>query len=90
MSSYILQAPDFWHAFNTSAPSGGVGAAPQQQQIQSKAGNKLYTNGDGSGEQLQSPDGTMIGGLERRIVEADLPTGTEAEMGLGGMMAEMR
>ncbi|KAL1631999.1 Mitochondrial distribution and morphology protein 12 [Neofusicoccum ribis] len=90
MSSYILQAPDFWHAFNTSAPSGGVGAAPQQQQIQSKAGNKLYTNGDGSGEQLQSPDGTMIGGLERRIVEADLPTGAEAEMGLGGMMAEMR
>lgn len=85
MSSYILQAPDYWHAFNGG---GGGSGAPQQQQMpmQSRQVSKLFTNQEGSAEQLRSPAGSGIG----RIAEVELPAGLEAEMGIGGMMAEMR
>ncbi|KAK7708837.1 Mitochondrial distribution and morphology protein 12 [Botryosphaeria dothidea] len=85
MSSYILQAPDFWHAFNTAVPSGG--AAPtfhqhqQQQQIEASP-----ANGDVGGEMLQGQDGALMGDVDRRLPE--VPLEAEVEMGLGGMMAE--
>ncbi|KAL1630722.1 Mitochondrial distribution and morphology protein 12 [Diplodia seriata] len=89
MSSYILQAPDFWHAFNTAVPSGGGPSGPSQQQqqqqhqIMAERAAAAFTSGNG---ELASPPQEVVPAAGGR--EAVVPMDAEAEMGLGGMMME--
>lgn len=66
MSTYILQAPDFWHAFNTTAVQA------QAQAHETSKSNLLHGGGPppidsdkgreqaGGEELLQAQDGTVV------------------------------